>query len=163
MQMDRHQVSVARRIDQQELEAFRASLPEIYQHETYRFLVWRWDIVRARYMLHKYPRATGNLVVADAARAYDLMKPIGQPEVLSDGTIRLHDSLMGIDAAFAMSDRIDLQQPVILGLIELPGRAAPTPLLLDGLHRLYRAAQDALVHLPCLVLAPDEERLCRLS
>jgi hypothetical protein len=149
-------------IDWQELEAFRASLPEYRQYETFRFLVWQWDIVKALYLLHKYERPQGQLRVAEAARAYGFDKP-----VKTLGETREEDMLEGsagftIDPQFAMGEQIDRERPAILALVQLPGRERPTPLLIDGLHRLYRAAQDQRECIPCYALSPEEEQLCGL-
>ena len=151
MERTQDQAVAAHEIDLRALEAFRASLPSVYRWETYRFLTWRWDIVVARYLLHTYPRSAGTLGVASAARAYDLDHPILPATVQGNGTTVLYESIMGVDPVFAMGGQIDLEQPVILALVQLPSRAAPTPMLIDGLHRLYRAAQDHREKLPCLV------------
>jgi len=151
-------------VDWQELETFRMTLPEYHQHEPFRFLVWQWGIVKALDLLQKYPRPAGRLKVSGAARVCGLDKPIELPETREDGTVILHDSAaVAIDPVFAMSDRIDRERPVILALVQFPGSVRATLLLIDGFHRLYRAAQDGQEAIPCYVLIPEEEQVCRLS
>lgn len=94
-------------IDWQELEAFRASLPEYRRYETFRFLVWQWDIVKALYLLYKYEQPQGRLRVAEAARAYGFGKP-----VKTLGETREEDMFEGsagftIDPQFAMGEQIE--------------------------------------------------------
>ena len=149
-------------IDQRELEAYRASLPAYRQHETFRFITLQWDVVKASYLIERYPRAVGQLQVIPAARAYGLDERI-YTETRPDGTVIQHgNGIVSINPVYAMSEQIDQQRPVLLALVELPERARPTPLLIDGLHRLYRAAQEQLEHIPCYALTPAEEQLCRL-
>lgn len=149
-------------IDQAELEAFRATLPEYRRHESYRFLAWSWDIVKALYLIHKYPRQLGRLNVAESARSLGLDKPIVGPEETQDGKLAMTDSLVVVDPKFAMSDQVDEERPVLLALLQLPGQDQAKSIFIDGLHRLYRAAQQQKISIPCYVLTPQEERLCRL-
>lgn len=151
--------STAPIIDQHELEAYRTSLPAYRQHETFRFFTLQWDIVKVSYLIEKYPRAVGQLHVVPAARAYGLDKRI-YTETRPDGTVIHHgNGIVSINPIYAMSEQIDHQRPVFLALVELPEL---TTLLIDGLHRLYRATQQELEFIPCYALTPTEERLCRL-
>jgi hypothetical protein len=157
------QAQAAPVIDWQELEAFRATLPAYRQHETFRFLVVQWDIVKALYLLAKYKRPVDCLRVAEAARAYGLDIPVRTPgETRGEGSLDDDNTGCPVDRDFAMSEQIDRERPAILALVQLPGKARPTPILIDGLHRLYRAAQDQREVIPCYALSPEEERLCRL-
>jgi hypothetical protein len=156
------QAQAAPVIDWQELEAFRATLPAYRQHETFRFFVVQWDIVKALYLLAKYKRPVDCLRVAEAARAYGFDTPISTPGETRGERSLDDDADCTVDRDFAMGEQIDRERPVILALVQLPGKARPVPILIDGLHRLYRAAQDQREVIPCYALSPEEERLCRL-
>ena len=124
-------------IDYRELEAFRRGLPDYRQYESYSFFTASWDIVRALYLIHKRPRALQTIDVAQFARQY------GFP-FIEDG--RASDALpedsgfFYVDTKTVMSEQIDLERPVILALIAVEGQERPSALLIDGLHRLYKAA-----------------------
>ncbi len=137
-------------IDQQQLEAFRQSLPEGKRYEIFRFFVARWDIVRARYLIQRSGRAPDVLQVASAAKAYGLTTP------------QTRESPVSIDEQRAMSEHIDTDVPVILALLQGDEGTQPKPILIDGLHRLYKAYREEKITIPCFVLSSEEEHACRL-
>src|SRR5213080_4731792 len=132
------------------LEAFRLTLPESQRHETFRFFMIHWDIVRARYLIQQTNKRLDVLPVAAAARAYGLDKP------------QTIDSAVRVNEQVAMSDAIDTNIPVILALIQGDEGTKPKPILLDGLHRLYKAYREGRETIPCYALTPEEEKLCRI-
>ncbi len=67
-----------------------------------------------------------------------------------------------IDETRAMSEEIDTNIPVILALIQGDEGEESKPILIDGLHRLYKAFREGKETIPCYALTPDEERLCRI-
>jgi len=138
-------------IDERELEAFRQTLPDYRQHEYYRFLWLYWDVVKGLYLVQRYPRPLDRLQVADAARAY------GFEQALEDGSM----GLFSIDVQAAMSEQVDLGRPVLLARVRLKERGKLHLLLIDGMHRLYKATRQSRETLPCFVLTPAEEMLCR--
>ncbi len=138
------------RFNFQGLEAYRQTLPESQRYETFRFFMVRWDIVRARYLIQQTNKRQDVLRVRDAAHAYGLDAP------------QTIDSAVRVDEQLAMSEAIDTNIPVILALIQGDEGAKPKPILLDGLHRLYKAYREGRETIPCYALTPDEERMCRI-
>lgn len=110
----------------------------------------QWDIVQARFLIEQTNKPQGTLKVAPAAHAYGLAAP------------QTIDSPMYVDEGRAMSDAIDTGIPVILALIQGKEGTKPNPILIDGLHRLYKAYQEGKETIPCYALTPDEEQLCRV-
>lgn len=139
-------------IDYQQLEAFRQSLPAQERFELYRFFTVTWDIVKARFLASQPGRRLDTLNVAQTARAYGFDKPYS-----------IETSFTYVDPIRAMSSAIDPDTPVILALIarEKAGEP-PIPMLIDGLHRLYKAYREERITIPCYALTPDEEQLCRI-
>lgn len=138
-------------IDYMQLEAFRQNLPESHRFEIHRFFVARWDIVKARFLTQQPGRRLDTLNVLSAAKAYGFDKP------------QTIDSLAYVDPKRAMSEDIDPDIPVILALIARERKGErPIPLLIDGLHRLYKAYREERITIPCFALTPNEEKLCRV-
>ncbi|GCE32083.1 hypothetical protein KDA_75670 [Dictyobacter alpinus] len=133
-------------VDFTELGAFREGLPESERFETFRFFVARWDIVKARYIIQKANKPVGSLRVASAARVYGLDRP------------QTEESAVAVDETRGMSETIDTRVPVILALL----KGASSPILIDGLHRLYKAYREGKETLPCYALTSEEEQLCRI-
>ena len=137
-------------LDQMQLAAFRQSLPDSQRNETYRFFMVRWDIVKARFLIRERSTSPDMLQVGITAHTYGLDKP------------QTRDSWAYVDEARAMSQEIDTTIPVILALIQGDEGEKPKPILIDGLNRLYKAFREGKETIPCYVLTPDEERLCRI-
>jgi hypothetical protein len=132
-------------MDFRALGAFRENLPEGERFETFHFFMLRWDVVRARYVIQQTHKQIGTLRVKGAACVYGLDKP------------QTDESGVRVDEARAMSDAIDTTIPVILALTE-----SGSPLLIDGLHRLYRAFREGKDIIPCYALTSQEEKECRI-
>jgi len=137
-------------IDHMQLATFRQSLPESQRYEIHRFFVVRWDVVKARF-LTRDGRKPHTLNVAKFAKAYGLHSP------------QTVDSPIHIDTTLAMSAAIDPDIPVIVALIAREQEGAkPTPHLLDGYSRLYKAYREERIDIPCYALTPEEEPACRI-
>ncbi len=50
----------------------------------------------------------------------------------------------------------DLDDPVIIATVPVPDGGPPAPLLIDGCHRLYKAAVTGREHLQSLWLTAEE-------
>ncbi len=146
-------------IDREELEAFRATLPDYRRYETYRFLTVHWDIVRALYLIHKQPRELQPIDVAMFARNYGFFFVEGGAQ---DDDPPEASGFFSIDPETVLSNLIDLTRPPLVALIAADGRERPYAALIDGLHRLFKAAWRGISQLPAYVLTPDEVRLCRI-
>ena len=110
---------------------------------------WLFDVTAATGLLRAAPRPAQPLPVMAWARAYGLVPaPGGSPR-----TVSLIGPGPDFDPEYAMTT--DLDDPVIIATITADGEPAG-PLLIDGCHRLYKAAQLGREHLPSLVLTPAE-------
>lgn len=123
-------------MDEEQLERFRKRLPRYRQEEFYQ----EYDVVKVQYLLHLIPRPPEIVEVYSLAKAYGFWP--GQQFFY-----------FRVDVQGAMSRCIDLTRP-ILGI-----RGLKYPLL-DGLHRLYKAAHSEQLTLMCLFLTTEEARLC---
>jgi hypothetical protein len=146
-------------IDSEGLEAFRATLPKYRRYETYRFFTVHWDTVRALYLIHKQPREPQQIDVAMFARNYGFFFVEGGAQ---DGDPPEESGFFSVDTKTVLSDQVDLARPLLIALIAAQGRERPYAALIDGLHRLFKAAWRGIPQLPAYVLTPDEERLCRI-
>jgi hypothetical protein len=102
---------------------------------------WLFDVTAATGLLRRVPRPVQPLPVMAWARAYGL---IPRPS--------LH-SVPLIDPGYALTT--DLDDPVIIASITAGGGPRAT-LLIDGCHRLYKAARLGREHLLALVLTAEE-------
>ena len=96
---------------------------------------WLFDVTAATGLLRRVPRPAQPLPVMAWARAYGLPGP-------------------GFDPDYALTT--DLDDPVIIASVTADGDGPPAPLLIDGCHRLYKAARLGREHLPSLVLTAAE-------
>jgi hypothetical protein len=110
---------------------------------------WVFDIAAAAAILRDQPRETASLPVAPWARAYSLDRDPGS----DTATIPLLGPGPGFSRAYAMTT--DLTQPVIIAALPVTGDE-PTPLLIDGTHRLYKAHATGAAQLPAWVLTDTE-------
>lgn len=111
---------------------------------------WAFDVTAAIGLLRAAPRPARPLPVRQWARAYGLDPAPG------DGPHPV--SLIGpgpdFDPVYAMTT--DLDEPVIIAALAGPDGATAGPLLIDGSHRLYKAARLGRDELPSLVLTAEE-------
>ncbi|MER7471257.1 hypothetical protein [Micromonospora sp. NPDC000018] len=61
----------------------------------------------------------------------------------------------GLNRAYAMTT--DLAEPLIVAQLDVTGHP-PSPLLIDGIHRLYRAWREHVPRLPAYLLTAEETR-----
>lgn len=61
----------------------------------------------------------------------------------------------GLDRAYAMTT--DLTKPLIVAQLIITGHP-PSPLLIDGIHRLHRAWREHVPQLPAYLLTAEESR-----
>jgi hypothetical protein len=111
---------------------------------------WLFDVTAAIGLLRAAPRPPQPLPVMAWARAYGLLPaPGGGPHAVS---------LIGpgpdFDPQYAMTT--DLDKPVIIASVTADGTGQPYPLLIDGCHRLYKAAVTGRTELRALVLTAAE-------
>ena len=116
---------------------------------------WSFAVTAATALLRAAPRPPQPLPVMAWARAYGLLPaPGGSPH-----TISLIGPGPGFDPGYAMGT--DLDEPVIVATITGPDGEPAGPLLIDGCHRLYKAARLSRDHLPSHVLTAEETRAIR--
>lgn len=117
---------------------------------------WVFDIDRAMRLLEENPRAVEQTSVADWSAAYHLSRlrpgyegpswcPIFGPD----------QSHFSVEHAM----RTDLDQPVIIATLEFD--SSPARLLVDGVHRMYRAMTEGRQTLPAHVLTVAETATIR--
>lgn len=110
---------------------------------------WLFDVTAAMRLLRRVPRPAQPLPVTPWAHAYGLIPAPGA----SPHSVSLLGPGPGFDHDFAMTT--DLSQPVIIATVPVPG-GSPASLLIDGTHRVYKAAVLGCTHLPSLVLTEAE-------
>ncbi|MFF1678339.1 hypothetical protein ACFVYG_20155 [Streptomyces sp. NPDC058256] len=119
--------------------------------QTFRYGTWVFDIDRAQIILEEQPRAVVPTPVADWVTAYhlNLLTPDdeGEPWCPVFGPDQSH-----FDAGHAM--HTDLGKPVIIATMQFDGN--PALLLIDGIHRMYRAMTEGRSTLPAHVLTVAE-------
>jgi hypothetical protein len=101
-------------------------------------------------VLRAAPRPPQPLPVTLWAQAYGLIPAPGA----SPHSVPLLGPGPGFDRDYAMTT--DLARPVIIATVPVPDGGPPAPLLIDGTHRLYKAAVTGREHLPSLWLTPEE-------
>ena len=114
---------------------------------------WVFDVTMAGVLLRAAPRPPRMIPVAGWARAYGLAR--------EPGSARHAISLIGpgpdFSPEYAMTTSPD--DPVILAV--LTGADGESPLLIDGCHRLYKAAVTGRAEIPAFVLTAAETLLIR--
>lgn len=110
---------------------------------------WLFDVTLATWLLRAAPRPARPLPVEPWARAGLLPAPGGSPH-----TVSLIGPGPDFDPQYAMTT--DLDEPLIIASVTADGTGQPYPLLIDGCHRLYKAARLGREHLPSLVLTTEE-------
>jgi len=118
------------------------------------FRPWVFDVTLAGHLLRAAPRPPRMIPVEAWARAYGLIR--------EPGSGRHAISLIGpgpdFSPEYAMTTNPD--EPVILAtLTDAAGQ--PMPLLIDGCHRLHKAAATGRAEIPAFVLTADETLLIR--
>ena len=116
---------------------------------------WVFDVTLAAVLLRAAPRPPVPIPVAAWARAYGLVR--------DPGSGRHAVSLIGpgpdFSPEYAMTT--DPGEPAILATLTGPPGEPAGPLLIDGCHRLYRAAVTGRAEMPAFVLTAAETLLIR--
>jgi hypothetical protein len=116
---------------------------------------WLFDVTAATWLLRAAPRPARPLPVEPWARAYGLLPaPGGSPR-----TVSLIGPGPDFDPQYAMT--ADLDEPVILATLTGPAGEPAGPLLIDGCHRLYKAAVTGRAEMQAFVLTAAETLLIR--
>jgi hypothetical protein len=116
---------------------------------------WVFDVTQAAALLRATPRPPVPIPVEAWARAYGLVRDPGS----GPHTVSLIGPGPDFDPAYAMIT--DPDEPVIIASLPGAGEEPPVPLLIDGCHRLYKAAATGRAGIPALVLTPAETLLIR--
>ncbi|MFI5893823.1 hypothetical protein ACIA5D_27350 [Actinoplanes sp. NPDC051513] len=120
------------------------------QQQWFHFGPWVFDIDAAQALIASAPRDALALDVTTWATAYGLTRLDDPTRVNLIGP-----TSDGIDRLYAMST--DLTEPVLLGRVRV-GAIPPAALLIDGVHRLYRAWHEGVPWLPAYLLTAEETR-----
>ncbi|MFI7517533.1 hypothetical protein ACIBVK_28960 [Micromonospora echinofusca] len=111
---------------------------------------WVFDIDTAQALITATPRDTHAIDVAAWATAYGLAQ-LDNPNPWATSLIGPAHNALNRDYAMAR----DLKRPLIVAQIVTPDQA-PAPLLIDGMHRLYRAFREGVPQLPAHLLTVAE-------
>jgi hypothetical protein len=120
------------------------------REQWFHFGPWVFNIDQAQMLLADAPRQTCALDANAWATAYGLTS-LDDPRRASVNLIGPTPD--GLDRLYAMST--DLTEPVLLGRIRI-NASPPAALLIDGVHRLYRAWREGVPQLPAYVLTTAE-------
>src|SRR5579872_3970053 len=120
----------------------RPAAPDSATGQWFRFGPWAYDVDAAIRLLRVSPRPPQPLPVMDWARAYGLTRDPGS----GPHTISLIGPGPGFDPGYAMTTSLD--DPVIIATLTTAAGELAGPLLIDGCHRLYKAAVTGRAELP---------------
>ncbi|MCZ1012017.1 hypothetical protein [Streptomyces lydicus] len=112
---------------------------------------WLFNIDQAQALLKEHPRDAKPTPVADWAAAYHLDR------LTPDYDGARWCPVFGPDQSAFNAERAlqtDLNKPVIIATLEFDGR--PAVLLIDGVHRMYRAMTECRATLPAHTLTTAE-------
>jgi hypothetical protein len=132
----------------------RAAAPGSKPQQWFVLRPWVFDVTLAGVLLRAAPRPPRMIPVAGWARAYGLIR--------DPGSGRHAISLIGpgpdFSPGYAMTT--NPEEPVILATLADAG-GEMTPLLIDGCHRLYKAAVTGRAEIAAFVLTAAETLLIR--
>jgi hypothetical protein len=128
----------------------RPAAPDRAAGQWFRFGPWVYDTSAAITLLRTAPRPPQPLPVTAWARAYGLTRDPGS----SPHAISLLGPGPGFDPQYAMTTSLD--DPLIIATLTTADGQQAGPLLIDGTHRLYKAAVTGRAELPAFVLTAAE-------
>lgn len=121
--------------------------------QRFQFGPWLFDIDQAQALIGEQPREAVVASVPPMAHFY------GLDAIGSEGSISLFTPT-GLDRDYAMTT--NLAEPVIIAQLRTaPGKSFQ--LLIDGIHRLYRASTERVEELPAYLLSMEESLSIRLD
>lgn len=115
-------------------------------HETFRLLLWEWDVDLAK---TKPALQEGEIDVSVLADQVDYPKT---------DSINLMAAAINDDHL----DHVDLTVPLLLGILRYPEDHL-SHVFLDGHHRVARAIRDGIEKLPCKLIGEADLLDCMLS
>ncbi|MFI7077173.1 hypothetical protein ACIBO1_07760 [Micromonospora sp. NPDC049903] len=116
----------------------------------FHFGPWVFSINAAEALIATTPRNTQPLDVTTWADAYGLTR-LDDPHTVN----LIGPTSTGLDRAYAMTT--NLAKPLIVAQLTITGQPQ-APLLIDGIHRLYRAWRERVPRLPAYLLTAEETR-----
>lgn len=151
-------------IDSSELEAFRQTLPDYRKNENYTLMGITWDVIRAMFLCSKKKRKLENVPVKDVVEGLSIYDSSEEDENTNEPAkegwqpvnIKLGSPVNG---KFALSDSCNLERPLLVAQFKLPSGKI-SPIVIDGMHRLWKAYKNGLKTLPCYVLTISESNAC---
>ncbi|MFI2652773.1 hypothetical protein [Micromonospora fulviviridis] len=120
------------------------------QPQWFHFAPWVFSIDAADALIATTPRDTQPLDVMAWATAYGLTR-LDDPRRVN----LIGPTSAGLNRDYAMT--ADLSRPVIVAQLDVTGHP-PSPLLIDGIHRLYRAWREHVPRIPAYLLTAEETR-----
>ncbi|MFI5489239.1 hypothetical protein [Micromonospora echinaurantiaca] len=120
------------------------------QPQWFHFGPWVFSIDAAQALIATTPRDNRSLDVATWATAYGLTR-LDEPHRVN----LIGPTSTGLNRAYAMTT--DLSKPLIVAQLDVTGHP-PSPLLIDGIHRLYRAWREHVPRLRAYLLTAEETR-----
>jgi hypothetical protein len=123
-----------------------------HRQQWFHYHVWVFEVHTAMELIDAAPRPTRPLDVPTWAQAFGLTR-LDHPEPNTIGL--LGPAPDAFDRDYAMGT--DLAKPLIVAHLLIKG-VEPSPLLIDGTHRLYRAWREGVPRLPAYVLTVGESR-----
>ena len=121
-----------------EKQALTADYTPRHAVEKFRLLTAAWDIAKAWQMVQAWTPEER------AARLMRRKLPLSMLEQV------------WIDEALAMSDKVDLSVPLLLG--QFQNRHSVGCMVLDGWHRVYKASRTRKRTLPAFILTIEETK-----
>jgi hypothetical protein len=116
---------------------------------------WVFDVTLAHVLLRAAPRPAQTIPVDAWARAYGLARDPGSGQ----HAISLIGPGPDFSPQYAMTT--DPGEPAVLATLTGPAGELAGPLLIDGCHRLYKAAATGRADMPAFVLTAAETLLIR--
>lgn len=134
-----------------EEESRQRSEAEATRVQRFQFGPWLFNVNGARAIFAESPRETSRLPVEPWAHFYGL-------DNTEEETFSVFTPFPSFDRDYAMTT--DLSQPVLVATLR-SSLTRQFPLLVDGIHRLYRAYIEHVPELSAYVLSADESLAIR--